>query len=134
MTVPATGDTLPTWSAGVDPEQLKIFSLITDDPNPIHWNPDDVRALGLGDRCVSQGGLNLAFVAAALAEAHPRGRVRSLRCRFVGNVFAGDEIRVDGRAHSTDDAQTEIDFELTAPGGVALRGTAIIDTPEETHG
>ncbi|MHB8736479.1 MAG: MaoC/PaaZ C-terminal domain-containing protein, partial [Terriglobales bacterium] len=37
----------------IDPEKMKIFAVVLDDPNPIHLDPAAVRAAGLGDRVIS---------------------------------------------------------------------------------
>lgn len=66
------------------------------DPNPIHLDPEAVRAMGLGDRVINQGPANVAYVMNALALNFPGLRIESFDCRFTGNVFAGDRCVAQG--------------------------------------
>ncbi|HEY1969288.1 MAG TPA: MaoC family dehydratase [Pseudonocardia sp.] len=97
-TVPAVGDAVPGLRvADVDADKIKIMALILRDPNPIHFDLDAVRAAGLGDREVNQGGVTMAYIVNMLAAwAGSRSAVRTIDCRFSANVFAGDEILVGG--------------------------------------
>jgi acyl dehydratase len=97
-TVPAVGDAVPGLRvADIDADKIKIMALILRDPNPIHFDLDAVRAAGLGDREVNQGGVTMAYIVNMLAAwAGSRSAVRTIDCRFSANVFAGDEILVGG--------------------------------------
>lgn len=84
---------------GVDPARMKTMAALLQDPNPIHFDPEVVRSLGLGDRPVNQGPLNVAYVANALlawAGGDPAA-LRRLQVRFTGNVFAGDRVTAGGQ-------------------------------------
>ena len=76
---------------------MKTVAALLHDPNPIHFDVAAVEALGMGDRVVNQGPNNMAYVANMLADwaGGPR-RVRGLRVRFLGNVFAGDRLTARG--------------------------------------
>jgi len=126
MTLPEPGERLRGAPVAADPERMKVFSLVTRDPNPIHWDLDEVDRLGLGDRVVNQGALNLAYVLDAVASwpEHAQ-RVRSVRVRFLGNVFAGDLVTPEAEATSTQGDEARLDVRLvTADGTVVLAGTA----------
>jgi len=75
----------------VDAEKMKIMAAILQDPNPIHFDVDAVRKLGLGDRPVNQGPINMAYLMnVATAWAGGPEALRRFQVRFAGNVFAGD--------------------------------------------
>ncbi len=107
---PSVGDPLPDLVVErVDAEKMKTMALLLRDPNPIHWDVDTVRSLGMGDRPVNQGPNNMAYLVNMLATyAGGFDRVRGLRVRFLANVFADDRLVAGGRV-------TEVDE--VAPGG-----------------
>ena len=84
----------------IDPvtaEPMKTVAALLHDSNPIHFDVEAVKALGMGDRVVNQGPNNMAYVVNMLADwAGGSGRVRGLRVRFLGNVFAGDRLTARG--------------------------------------
>ena len=86
----AAGDELaPLVIESVSSEAMKTVAALLHDPNPIHFDVAAVRALGLGDRPVNQGPSNMAYVVSMLARsAGGPERIRRLRVRFLGNVFA----------------------------------------------
>jgi acyl dehydratase len=92
------GDALPgVRVAVVGADHIKIMALILRDPNPIHFDLAAVAAAGLGDREVNQGGVTMAYVINMLVGwTGSRVAVRELDCRFLANVFAGDEVVVGG--------------------------------------
>ena len=96
---PRVGDELPPWSLeSVGAGPMARFAVLLADPNPIHLDPDAVRALGMGDRVVNQGPLNLAYLQNMLiGYAGGPDRIRELRLRFAANVFAGDRVVAGGR-------------------------------------
>lgn len=128
------GDTIPAWEiAAVDRARMKILAPILADPNPIHFEVDVVRQLGMGDRPVNQGPNNMAYVMNMLAAwSGEHARLRKLRVRFSGNVFGDDhvvasgtvtEVRIDG-----DRALADCDVRLVlATGETALSGSAVVD-------
>jgi acyl dehydratase len=102
--LPAVGDELPPYVIDdVDPEKMKTMASILRDPNPIHWDVESVRALGMGDRVVNQGPNNMAYLVNLLtAYAGGADRVRGLRVRFLANVFAHDRLVAGGRVTQVD--------------------------------
>lgn len=126
------GTPIPTVSTRVDSGRMKVFSLLTDDPNPIHWDVTAVAALGLGDRLINQGGLNVAYVVNAVAEwAGSPAKIRELKVRFLGNVFEGDEVRAGGTVVATEGNLVTLDVWLERSDGTAcLRGTVVTEAPD----
>ena len=97
MQVDAGSEVPPLVVDSVDAEKMKTVAALLQDSNPIHFDADVVRALGLGDRVVNQGPSNLGYIVTMLARwAGDPGRVRRLRVRFLGNVFAGERVVARG--------------------------------------
>ena len=93
----SVGTRIPDREVDVRAESMKVFSLLTDDPNPIHWDVAAVRAQGLGDRPVNQGGLNAGYALQAVtAWAGSPAALREARVRFLGSVHAGDRVTAGG--------------------------------------
>jgi len=87
----------PLLIDSISSEPMKTVAALLHDSNPIHFDVEAVQALGMGDRVVNQGPNNMAYVVNMLASwAGSPGRVRGLRVRFLGNVFAGDRLTARG--------------------------------------
>lgn len=101
----APGTPLPTWR--VDPVEvwpMKVMSALLDDPNPIHWDTESVRGLGLGERPINQGPNNVGYIVNMLmAFAGGPAAVRRVTVRFRGNVFAGDRVEAGGVVSRVED-------------------------------
>lgn len=117
-------------------EPMKTVAALLRDSNPIHWDVEAVRALGMGDRVVNQGPNNMAYVANMLiswAGGDP-GCVRALRVRFLSNVFAGDRLTARGvvtgvrEEGGTRFADLDVRLERAEDDRV-LEGTATIALP-----
>ncbi|MGE5156335.1 MAG: MaoC family dehydratase, partial [Betaproteobacteria bacterium] len=83
----------------VDVANMKTMAALLQDPNPIHWDPEATKALGMGERTVNQGPINMAYVMnmlVAWADNDP-ARLRGLSLRFMANVFDGDRVEAGGR-------------------------------------
>jgi len=95
---PQVGDCVPELAvSSVSAEKMKTMAALLADPNTIHWDTDDVRRLGLGDRPVNQGPNNMGYVIDMLASwAGGPQAVRRLKVRFLGNVFAEDRLVASG--------------------------------------
>ena len=92
------GTELPAWDVpSVSAEKMKTMAALLSDPTPIHWDVATLQALGMGDRPVNQGPLNMGYVMNAVtAWAGGPDRLRRLRVRFLGTVLAGQHLRVRG--------------------------------------
>jgi acyl dehydratase len=96
------GTPLPGQTVDVDAQRMKTMAALLRDPNPIHLDPEAVAALGLGDRPVNQGPVNLGYVMNVLlawADGDP-GRIRRVTVRFLGNVLAGDRVHAGGEVRA----------------------------------
>ncbi len=97
------GSRVPPQRFTADPCSMMAVTLITGDPNPIHFDTGATARLGLGDRPVNQGAITMAYpVNAVLAWVRPRWRVAQVRVRFQGNVVAGDTVEVGGTVVEVD--------------------------------
>jgi acyl dehydratase len=119
------GDRLPELRLPIELWPMKVFSLIMDDPNPIHFDPEHTERLGMGAHPVNQGTLNLGYVIdAVLAAVADPARILSTRCRFLGNVLEGDVVTAGGEVTAVVDGVVELDVWLDVEGrGRAIAGT-----------
>ncbi|MET0931045.1 MAG: MaoC/PaaZ C-terminal domain-containing protein [Aeromicrobium sp.] len=143
MTIPAAhagtvsvGDPLPELVVtSVDVEHIMQMALVLHDPNPIHFDVASVRASGLGDVAINQGGSTAAYVLNLLAAwSGSRAHVRGIRCRFSANVFAGDDVTVGGTVTavepSADGDLVTCDVWARTPAGTnAVTGSARVLLP-----
>ena len=124
------GQELPPYVVeSVPAEPMKTMAAILDDPNPIHFDEASVRALGLGERPVNQGPSNLGYLVDMISDfAGGAERLRRVRVRFLGNVFAGDRVECTGSVLSVnaENGLAELDVQASANGRPVLAGTALI--------
>ncbi len=93
----AVGQQLPPLEVRVDPEKMKLMAALLSDPTPIHFDVRALRELGMDERPVNQGPLNMGYLETMLARwVGGRDRLLDLRVRFRGNVLAGDLVRATG--------------------------------------
>jgi len=120
------GTELPTWDVpAVSAEKMKTMAALLDDPSPIHFDVVTLRALGMGDRPVNQGPLNMGYVMNAVTGwAGGPDRLRRLRVRFLGTVLAGQALLVTGAVTAVreQDGKTlaDCDVALSVVGGEAV--------------
>ena len=127
------GDELPQRVIeSVDAEKIKTMAALMGDPNTIHFDVDDVRRLGLGDRAVNQGPNNMGYVIDMLTDwAGGPANFRRVKVRFLGNVFAGDRLVAGGKVTavrpSAEGQLVDCDVWLARDGTQAvLAGTATV--------
>lgn len=96
---PRAGESVPEWTLdSVSTEKMKTMAAILRDPNPIHFDVDAVRSLGMGERVVNQGPNNMAYVMNMLiAWTGDAACVRDLSVRFLANTYAGDALVAGGK-------------------------------------
>ena len=117
--MPATGDELPRLVIeSVNTEKMKTMAALLADSNPIHWDVETVKELGMGNQPVNQGPNNLGYVMNMLGDwAGGAERIRNIRVRFLDNVFAGDRLEAGGTVTSVcDDGMVECDVWLARDG------------------
>ncbi len=132
----SVGDDLPRRVIeSVSAEKMKTMAALLGDPNTIHWDVDDVRRLGLGDRPVNQGPNNMGYVIDMLTDwvGGPEN-FRRLKVRFLGNVFAEDRLVAGGKVTAVQQLPegqlVDCDVWLARDGTEAvLAGTATVLLP-----
>jgi len=113
----------------VDAEKMKLMAAILRDPNPIHFDVGQVRALGLGDRVVNQGPSNMSYLLNMVTRwSGGVPTLRSVAVRFLGNVFAGDRVECVGRITRIDRDAELITLSVTACVGEhrVLEGSVVV--------
>jgi 3-hydroxybutyryl-CoA dehydratase len=132
---PVAGDLLkPFRIANVSPETMKSWAKVLRDPNPIHLDPKAVMAMGLGDRVINQGPVNLAYVISMLYGAFPGSRLELLDVKYVANVFGGDAVESSGKVTAVEqvDGVTKVTCEIwlrAETRGPVISGTATVVLP-----
>lgn len=93
----------PLVIEAVDPEKMKLMAALLHDPNPIHFDVESVRELGMGDRVINQGPSNLSYVLNMVTRwSGGVQTLRSVEFRLLGNVFAGDRVECNGEVTDID--------------------------------
>lgn len=126
------GERIPDRAFAVELWPMKVFSVLMGDPNPIHFDPELVREMGL-EAPVNQGTITMGYPVSAVFEwAGGPDRLRSFRCRFAGNVVAGDRVTAGGEVTAlgtdADGARTAtLDVWLEREDGSRpVSGTAVV--------
>jgi acyl dehydratase len=122
------GGSLPPFTVeSVSAERMRTLAALLRDPTPIHFAPEVVAELGMGDRVINQGPANLGYVMNALLAAAPDARIEHLHVRFMANVFAEDRVTAGGSVEAADDDRAECAVWLDVEGGArALEGRATL--------
>lgn len=134
---PSVGDLLPGVELTISAEKMKTAAALLADPNPIHFDAEAVRALGLGDQPVNQGPLNMAYIMNMLANfSGSHDRLRHFEVRFLANIFAGDRVRTSGTVirvePSANGEELEVECSVAlavVDGRQVLSGTATVVFP-----
>jgi 3-hydroxybutyryl-CoA dehydratase len=134
MTLAAGTELGPRTVESVSAEHIKTLAVVLADPNPIHLDPEAVKALGMGDRVINQGPANFAYILDLLREAAPGAVIADLSVRLMSNVFAGDRIVAGGTVQSSETRDGQLRLSCTVWLDVdgaarALDGTATLVFP-----
>lgn len=112
----------------VSTEKMKTMAAILQDPNPIHWDVEVVRQLGMGDRPVNQGPINMAYLVNTLTSwSGDPGALRELVIRYQSNVFGGDMVRCEGSAETVGGNLAHCSVTATVGDAPVITGTAIVE-------
>jgi len=131
----APGDPLPGLVVdALDPRRMQVLALLLTDPNPIHYDREVVRRLGLGDREVNQGPSNMAIAANLVQQAFPDGRITAIDLRLLGQAFAGDRVLASGSVSGVAAVGASVQIACTVEvrtdaGTVLVRGTVTTTRP-----
>jgi 3-hydroxybutyryl-CoA dehydratase len=128
----AVGDRIPERRFVVSANAMKVFSVLMRDPNPVHFDPEFVRSLGLGDRPVNQGTITMGYpITAVLEWAGAPERLVAFRCRFLKTLLAEDEAVAGGEVTGleTVDGQTRATLAIwldRGDGDRVIEGSATV--------
>lgn len=127
------GDRLPLRHVTVEARRMATMSALMDDPVPIHYDPDAVRALGLGDRVINQGPMAFGYLTETVAAWAGSARaVARLRCRFHANVFDGDRLVCSGTVlDRDDDGRWNVELEIRRGDELVVSGGAVVRLPAD---
>jgi acyl dehydratase len=109
---------------GCTPEQLARFSAGTEDPNPIHVDPDFAKRAGF-PAVLQQGPMTTAYFAHHL-RARFGDRLKSLDIAFTGPVFVGEKLRLTATVAETG-AETKLTLAAAKLDGTPIaKGVAVV--------
>ena len=96
--------------------QLVQYAGASGDFNPIHWDPERGREMGL-DGVIAQGMLSMGFLGQYAAQIAGPERVRRLKVRFVAMVRPGDELTCRGTVRSVEGGRAVLDIRAENQAG-----------------
>jgi acyl dehydratase len=125
------GFEIPTWAMDdVDPNRMKTMAAILRDPYPVHWDRSSVANLGLGERVINQGPLNLAYITNMLLAWQGPTCVRRLQVSFGRPVLDHDRVIAAGTIVSIEtfngETRAHCDVRLERDGEAVVTGTAVV--------
>jgi acyl dehydratase len=90
------GDVMPILvKAPIDKVQLVKYAGASGDFNPLHFDPDYAKAVGLGGT-IAHGMLIMGFVGQAMTNWIPKKYIRKFGVRFADMTRPGDTVTVTG--------------------------------------
>jgi acyl dehydratase len=89
--------------------QLVKYAGASGDFNPIHWDPDRAREMGL-DGVIAHGMLSMGFLGQYAAGVAGPQNVRRLRVRFAAMVRPGDVLTCKGVVRSVENGRAVLDI------------------------
>lgn len=122
------GQELPPFIIeAVSTEAMKQWAVFLADANPIHLDVEAVKAMGLGERVINQGPINVAYMMNLLMQAFPKGRIESMTTRFLDNVYGGERIIANGRIEAIDGNRITCTVSLDSEDrGAVCTATAVV--------
>ena len=87
------GDTLPEKVIPLTRQDLVNYAGVSGDLNPIHWDDDIAKQVGL-DTAIAHGMLTMGLTGRALTDWVGDGRLLEYGVRFTAQVWPGDTLTV----------------------------------------
>ncbi|MDQ3990719.1 MAG: MaoC family dehydratase N-terminal domain-containing protein [Actinomycetota bacterium] len=110
----SVGDELPVRSNRVDRAQLVAYAGASGDFNPIHWNEEFARMVGLPG-VIAHGMFTMALVARAVCDwAGDPGALQRISVQFRKEVRPDETVVARGRVAEKDDVARTVRLELWA--------------------
>jgi acyl dehydratase len=130
MSTADADESIPTWDMpSVEAGRMRTMAAILRDPYPVHWDRSSNQRLGLGNRVINQGPLNLSYIANMLMEWAGPEAVRRLTVSFGRPVLDEDHVIARGRVRETVDGIARCDVWLTRGDETVVTGTAEVRSP-----
>jgi hypothetical protein len=125
------GFEIPEWTMDdVDPNRMKTMAAILRDPYPVHWDRSSVVDIGLGERVINQGPLNLSYITNMLLAWQGPTCVRRLQVSFGHPVLDHDRVTAAGTVVSIEtvagETRAHCDVRLERDGKAVVTGTAVV--------
>lgn len=114
----------------VESQRMKTVAALLDDPVPIHFDIEATEGLGLGNRLVNQGPINVAYLLEMISRfAGGHDRIRTFEVRLLGSVYDGDRVTCTGTVTAIDRTASTATLEAEATVGSrpVLTASALID-------
>jgi acyl dehydratase len=111
--------------AGSSKESIAMFSLATEDPNPIHVDEAFANKAGF-PQVIQQGPMTTAFFASLLVQEFGINRLKVLDVTFTAPVFPGEALTLTSEVIAIDDAVQLALSARKADGTQTAKGLAII--------
>jgi len=129
------GFEIPKWQMDdVDPERMKTMAAILRDPYPVHWDRASVAELGLGERVINQGPLNLSYITNMLLAWQGPTCIRRLQVAFGRPVLDHDRVTAAGTVtsieHLAGERRAHCTVRLERDGEDVVTGTAVVALTE----
>jgi acyl dehydratase len=110
----SVGDTLPERSNAVDRAQLVVYAGASGDFNPIHWNEEFAKQVGLPG-VISHGMFSMALVGRMLSDwVGDPAAVKRFSVQFRDVVLPGETLIAKGRVAEKDEGARTATIELWA--------------------
>ena len=108
------GEELPERSNTIDRAQLVMYAGASGDFNPIHWNEEFAKMVGLPG-VIAHGMFNMALVARVVSDwVGDPAAVRKLSVQFRKEVRPEEKIVAKGRIAEKDESERTVRIELWA--------------------
>ena len=106
-------------------EAIALFSIATEDPNPIHTDPGFARECGF-DQVIQQGPMTTAYFAQLLAKKFGADRLVSLDIAFTAPVFPQEPMTLSSKVASIEGGIVQLDLLAVKACGVqTAKGVAL---------
>ncbi|MGE4125576.1 MAG: MaoC family dehydratase [Pusillimonas sp.] len=112
--------------AGSSKEAVAMFSIATEDPNPIHVDEAFANKAGF-PQVIQQGPMTTAFFANLLAQELGADRLKMLDVSFTAPVFPGEALTLTSEVTAIDDVVHLALSARKADGTQTAKGVATIE-------
>jgi acyl dehydratase len=114
------GDVMPVLvKAPIDKTQLVKYAGASGDFNPLHFDPEHAKAVGIGD-VIAHGMLIMGFVGQAMTNWIPKKYVKKFGVRFAGMTRLGDTVTVTGVVNEKNGNRIKCSLEAKNQNGALL--------------